>query len=254
VSLRAVRRQWQRHALHDPLWAIAAVPGTRHGGWDEAEFFRTGEAEVDAELAHLRELGHEPARHCALDFGCGAGRLTQALARHFEHVDGVDVAPAMVALARRYNRHGHRCTYHECCTPTLPFPDGCFDLAYSALTLQHVPPRLARATIRELARVVACGGVLAFQHAAEPLSLPGATGLPRRLAALVRRSLPPPAVETLQRLRYRLGLGGEFPMYGLPRGEVEGLIAASGMEVIDVREDRAAGPGWTSFRYVSVKP
>jgi SAM-dependent methyltransferase len=36
-----------------------------------------------------------------LDLGCGNGRQTRFLARHFERVVGVDVAPAAVALARR---------------------------------------------------------------------------------------------------------------------------------------------------------
>ncbi len=47
----------------------------------------------------------------ALDFGCGVGRLTQALARHFNIVDGVDIAPSMIELANQFNRSGGRCRY-----------------------------------------------------------------------------------------------------------------------------------------------
>jgi SAM-dependent methyltransferase len=38
-----------------------------------------------------------------VDLGCGHGTQTPFLARHFRHVVGVDVAPAAIALARRYH-------------------------------------------------------------------------------------------------------------------------------------------------------
>ncbi len=40
----------------------------------------------------------------ALDFGCGVGRLTQALADYFNEVAGVDVSPTMVNKALEYNK------------------------------------------------------------------------------------------------------------------------------------------------------
>ena len=66
-------------------------PGARR------EFFESGEADVD----HLFQLigGFSPAD--ALDFGCGVGRMTLALAKRVKRVVGVDIAPQMLALARR---------------------------------------------------------------------------------------------------------------------------------------------------------
>ena len=51
----------------------------------------------------LEDLGVTVSRGRALDFGCGAGRLTRALAARFESVVGVDVADAMLDKARALN-------------------------------------------------------------------------------------------------------------------------------------------------------
>ena len=47
----------------------------------------------------------------AQGFGCGVGRLTRALADHFERVVGIDVAPSMIAQARAMNREYARCNF-----------------------------------------------------------------------------------------------------------------------------------------------
>ena len=60
----------------------------------------TGEREISLLMHEMRSLGISVNQHGrALDFGCGVGRLTQALARRFDTVVGVDVSPQMVRLA-----------------------------------------------------------------------------------------------------------------------------------------------------------
>src|SRR4051812_46865197 len=86
----------------------------------------------------------------ALDFGCGVGRLTQALARHFTHVTGIDISEQMLDLARQYNRHGERVEYALNTRPDLSqWPDHTFDFVYSIITLQHMEPVYARRYIAE---------------------------------------------------------------------------------------------------------
>ena len=41
----------------------------------------------------------------ALDFGCGVGRLSHALADLFLNVTGIDVSPTMVAKANELNNN-----------------------------------------------------------------------------------------------------------------------------------------------------
>lgn len=191
MSLEEIARNWDALGRQDPLWAILTLPGKRNRRWDPEEFLATGVEEVGRVLSLLGSLGLPASRRRALDFGCGAGRLTQALAAAFEEADGVDVAPSMVELAERYNRYGDRCRYHlNLETDLRLFPDGAFDLVYSSYVLQHVPPALARGYVREFVRVLAPGGVALFQLPESPR--PGATAPLPDGAFRARISLPGP--------------------------------------------------------------
>src|ERR1700716_2111582 len=105
-GLDDVQVTWDTLGCEDPLWAVLSTPETRGNRWQADEFFATGRAEVGRLLDRIGELGIAIPHERCLDFGCGVGRLSQALADHFDHVDGVDIASSMVALAGKYNRHG----------------------------------------------------------------------------------------------------------------------------------------------------
>ena len=110
--------------------------------WDEDAFFNTGVAEIESVLDRVCRGAVTLRFERALDFGCGVGRLTQALGRHFRKADGVGIASAMIARARALNRLGDRCQYHLNETDDLAaFSDGLFDFVYSMITLQHMEPR-----------------------------------------------------------------------------------------------------------------
>lgn len=163
-----LQRHWDAFGRIDPFWAILTDPNRRGNRWDLAEFFETGREEMAAHFAQAATLGVPAARRRGLDFGCGAGRLTQAMARHVESVVGVDVAPSMIDLARRHNVHGARCEYVVNDRPDLSrFPDAWFDVVYTGRVLQHMEPRYAEAYIREFARVLAPGGYLSFDVPSE---------------------------------------------------------------------------------------
>jgi SAM-dependent methyltransferase len=178
VDLKALRARWEHFGRVDPLWAVLTQTDKRDGGWSAEEFFASGEHEVAAILGHAAERGFPVSPARALDFGCGVGRLSQALAARFERVEGVDLAASMVARARRYNRHGARCAYHVNPRPELGlFEDARFSFVYSSFVLQHMRPELARGYLRELVRVLAPGGLLVFQlpsHRAPVEPPPGA--------------------------------------------------------------------------------
>jgi SAM-dependent methyltransferase len=164
MELRELQKNWHEFGRSDPLWAILTLPEKRNGKWQLHDFFRTGEQEIADLLDDVRKLGL-PLRHGrALDFGCGVGRLTQALCAHFEHCWGVDIAPSMIRLANTYNRHGPWCCYFLNETDNLGvFPDNHFDFIYTTIVLQHMEPRYSRKYIEEFLRVLARGGVLVFQ-------------------------------------------------------------------------------------------
>jgi SAM-dependent methyltransferase len=240
--LDEVRRDWERLGREDPLWAVLMKPGTRHGGWDVEEFLATGRTEVDLALARLGELAPDLEVHRALDFGCGAGRITQALRRHAGHVVGVDVSASMLDVARRLDRDG-RCTFVLNTSDDLElFGDGEFDLAYSSLVLQHLPPAAARTFLAELGRVVQPGGAVVVQVATQPTR--SAKGLlfryaPRRLLRFGQRRV----------LRYP----APMRMHGIDADEVSSALAPVGLEVCDVQEDHSYGGHWTYHRYFALK-
>ena len=164
MDLRTLERVWHGLGRRDPYWAALTHSDKKDGGWSEAEFFRTGDQEISAILDRADARGWRALGARALDFGCGAGRLTQALAARFGQVDGVDISPSMLAVARRHNRYPDRCRYHHNIAPNLgAFEDGSFDFVYSTLTLQHVPPEYSRRYVSELVRVLAPRQLLVFQ-------------------------------------------------------------------------------------------
>lgn len=95
-----------------------------------------------------------------LEVGCGTGILTAKLARRAARVTGIDPDPRALARARRKTRRDPRVTFDEGFAQHLPYPDGSFDLVYSALMLHHVEEADKQAVLTEARRVLTPGGAL----------------------------------------------------------------------------------------------
>ena len=163
MELEDLQQHWTAFGEQDPLWAILTAPGKRGGGWGLDEFFATGRPEVEEVLDVLASTGIVINRDRALDFGCGVGRLTRALAEHFETCDGVDVAATMIERAREFNQDGERVRFHHNNVSDLRlFADGSFDFVLALIVLQHMPAELMRSYIREFLRVLRPAGVAFF--------------------------------------------------------------------------------------------
>jgi SAM-dependent methyltransferase len=180
LKLDALEQHWNALGQDDPLWAILSAPGKRGSVWDLSEFLATGQADVQALLEDLHERGIQTGSGRALDFGCGVGRLTQALADHFKRCDGVDLAASMIEQAEALNQRGERCRFHHNTAPHLGlFPDHSFDFALSLLVLQHMEPALMKGYVAELVRVLRPDGIAYFNV---PDSFQLGTELPRAAA------------------------------------------------------------------------
>jgi SAM-dependent methyltransferase len=226
VRLSEVQQYWDRQAHADPMWAILTDPAKAGGLWDADEFFATGVRDVSSVMEQAAAWGKPVARRSALDFGCGIGRLSQALADHFDRVYGVDISPKMIELAGSHNRKGARVEYR--CNPAgdlAHFADGSLDMIYSWITLQHVRPGYARRYMQEFLRVLAPGGLLLFQYPSEPISWRSRLGRWRALLSIPR------------------------PMYmnGMDRKEVVGLLERGGGRVLEISQDDDSIPGYHSF-------
>jgi SAM-dependent methyltransferase len=170
MALDQLQRVWNHFGRTDPLWAVLAEPAKSGGRWNVEEFFATGQHEITSLVAALKELGL-PRQHAkALDFGCGVGRCTQSLCEHFDSCYGVDIAPSMIEAARGFNRFGARCTYHLNEVEDLRlFDSEQFDLVYSNIVLQHIPPEIGERYIAEFVRLLSPGGAAVFQVPSGPI-------------------------------------------------------------------------------------
>src|SRR5262245_28206292 len=110
MQLEELKKNGNAFAKGDLSWPVLTAPAARHGGWRPDRFFETGKAEIETLIDSTPALNGVPRRR-ALDFGCGVGRLTQALCDHFVECVGVDISAEMLRLAEVFNRHGDRCAY-----------------------------------------------------------------------------------------------------------------------------------------------
>ena len=164
MRLHWLTLHWERLARRDPFFAVLTDVNKRFGHADLEAFYRSGTEEIAAVLGRADERGLAVPRRRALDFGCGVGRLTQALAETFERCDGVDISSAMLAVARRHCRRPERCHFHRNVAENLSlFEDEAFTFVYSTLVLQHMVPRTSATYIGELVRVLSGDGLLVFQ-------------------------------------------------------------------------------------------
>lgn len=163
MSLKRLEINWDEWAKRDAMFAILTFDG-KAGKWDAEEFFRSGREEIAQVLREADALLPQSPKKRALDFGCGIGRLTQALAEHFEESHSVDIAPTMIELAGEANQFGDKVHYHLNPKNDLSlFPDEYFDFVYSNIVLQHIHSEMSRRYIQEFLRVLCPGGAAVFQ-------------------------------------------------------------------------------------------
>jgi ubiquinone/menaquinone biosynthesis C-methylase UbiE len=165
MSIKNLQQDWQELGELDPCYAVLSHADKKFGKWDETAFFATGEDEVARLMERVASFSLPLARAHALDFGCGLGRLTRALASRFAEVTGVDIAVSMIDGAKKVNAAFPACHFIVNTTPDLAlFAENTFDLVYSSIVLQHVSdPEARKAYIREFVRVLKPGGIVAFQ-------------------------------------------------------------------------------------------
>jgi len=146
--------------------ALSAAAAEKYDELYEAANFATGSYmryEVDVIKAWVEQS--PLPRHLALDLGCGTGRDSAVLARHFEQVFGYDFSTEMIAQAqRRKLSHQLGNTLFEVLdveANMLPVDGESVSLVNTAFGMgsfiQH-PDRL----FREIRRVLAPGGIAIF--------------------------------------------------------------------------------------------
>jgi SAM-dependent methyltransferase len=237
MRLRRLREDWERLGENDAYWAVLSDPAKRGGKWDVDAFYRSGETEIDYVMSYVDALRPGLPRGDALDFGCGPGRLTYALGKHFSHAVGLDISAPMIMLAEEHRGSVTNCDFVRNDRDDLSvLPDGSFDFVYSRIVLQHIPPNLARGYVGELVRVLRPGGLALFQ-------------LPDRLLSPVdrmRRGLS-------HLLRSGRDDAKKVRMFGVAQADVSRDVLAAGGRILHVAPDGSAGIGKPSWLYAVMR-
>ncbi|HEY2115313.1 MAG TPA: class I SAM-dependent methyltransferase [Candidatus Angelobacter sp.] len=244
-SLQKLQRTWEGLAQADPLWAICTDPAKQNRRWSRKEFFATGKNEVAVVLGCVAGLGVSvDGKEPALDFGCGVGRLTRALAEHFAECCGVDISPTMITLAKEFNHDLPQCRFLLNERDKLEsLPDNYFGFVYTSIVLQHIAERYIRKYIAELVRVLRPGGVLVFQL---PDSLRGSALTKIRAKVALRARL--------NSVLRKQEMGG-MEMHCIRERAVRQLVQTSGAQVVDVRLTNSSEPSFCgNLQYLKAEP
>ena len=246
MGLEKVQATYEQLGSEDPLWAILTDDRFRGNKWDPAAFFATGREEIAQVLRDLAAQGHKVGGGTALDFGCGVGRLTQALCVHFQQVIGIDISTTMIDGAIKWNQHGERCRYLVNTTATIDaVADGTVDFVYSNITLQHSPPRYQVGYIAEFLRMLRPGGLAVFQVRIGPYRAPGSIA-----DAWYRLKS-----ETLRPLWKRMRGRPPVQSHTISERDVQEAVARAGGRVLAaVNTDKVPRRSRRSLRYTIQKP
>ena len=238
------QRAWDGLAENDAFWAVLMDPTRKGNKWEPDEFFETGTREVKTVLDYLHSLGVRPDFDgAALDFGCGAGRLTQALAARFSRATGVDISAKMVALAEKHNRFPDSCRYISNASDSLPLAEGTVSFVYSSIALQHIEPRLVENYLAEFLRVLKPGGLLVFQVADQCKS-----GYFREFARTIR--------VRIRRVLENAGLvNGHMQVFFLREKRVKRILSDRQCEIKDLQFTNSLAPNFNGdLRYLKAEP
>lgn len=209
MNLSRMRMEWNKRAKRNALYYVLTDSRYINNRGDLESFFAHGRDEIESVISLTRKMGFNlNYGGRALDFGCGVGRLTQALANYFLSVYGVDISDEMIRYANQLNKHGKRVKYIVNVQDNLKvFDDNYFDFIISDIVLQHVPEEFQLKYISEFIRVLSPEGILIFQ-------IPG---------EIIKKGLAPFILKT-----------GVFAQYGQEREKVDEIVNESGGRVICV--------------------
>jgi ubiquinone/menaquinone biosynthesis C-methylase UbiE len=139
------------------LYHICSRPD-KQGSWTEADFYASGRQDWADFLEHWRHYAPNLGGRC-VEIGCGAGRITAALAASFDTVVAVDVSDVMLNRARANTPD--TVTFHRVEGSELPIPDSSADAVFTVHVLQHLDTEEAiRSYIDEAFRVLRPGGTI----------------------------------------------------------------------------------------------
>jgi ubiquinone/menaquinone biosynthesis C-methylase UbiE len=236
---------WNELGKEDPMYIVLTQEGKEGNKWSEKEFFLTGEEEIKAVLEKAKKHTMQIQYEVALDFGCGVGRLSQALSKYFKKVEAIDISRSMIEKAKQYDKTNGKIEFHLNISDDISiFQDGKFDFIYSNITLQHIPQEFSKNYIKEFLRVLKPGGNLIFQIPSEPRYKDARNWLFHKLN--------PRWIYLYRKLRYGK-IRPAIDMHAVPKMEIEKIVKDNNGMIIKIEENDAAEPHFSGYTYFVIK-
>ena len=183
-------------------------------------FWASGEAEATQVIKALARHGSaSPSDMQCVEYGCGVGRVTTALARRFRTINAYDISPGHLLHARQRARDLTLTNvfFHECAADRFPELKPC-DLFYSRIVFQHNPPPIIGELIRRSLASLRPGGLALFQV---------------------------PVYITDYRFRLAEWLSADHPlemqMHCIPQSKICEIVAEQGCVLLEMREEGSTG-------------
>jgi 2-polyprenyl-3-methyl-5-hydroxy-6-metoxy-1,4-benzoquinol methylase len=153
TMMKRMKQEWNKRATNNPYHYVSSF----RGNWDEESFFKWGEIQTQAVIdVFLEEQKFDPSKKNILEIGCGAGRMTRALASRFKLVYAYDVSEEYIQLAKGKNSQLSNVFFKA--NDGLSFPeieDESIDFVFSGWTMQHMPTKkIVTKNIEEISRVL----------------------------------------------------------------------------------------------------
>ena len=160
---------WAKFGETEPHWSVLVDDSFLHENISAniERFYNAGRDDISNLVSFADRAGADLSPTArVLDFGCGVGRLTFALAERYGQVTGVDISPGHLRLARERatEKHIANVRFDQLKTvDDLALYRGEMDFVVSLIVLQHNPPPIMAALLEGLLRTLAPGGVAVLQ-------------------------------------------------------------------------------------------
>jgi len=133
-------------------------------GFNEEEAFRkSGENNTQWIRNYLNHYGVDWKDKIVVELGCGAGRMTEFIAKDVKHIQAIDISAEM--LKRLHDRLGYERKIETLCIirDYSVISDLSVDLIISFLVFQHTPEDMVERLIQDGRRILKQGGYYFFQ-------------------------------------------------------------------------------------------
>jgi len=227
-----IAAEWRKYGVETPHWSVLTHSDflPENIARNVEEFYATGREHAKTMLNPIARSGGSIERfNRVMDFGCGVGRLTLALAPKAAEIVGVDISPPHLALARDRAGSETNAKFVSINTVEQIGTLGQFDLIVSFIVIQHNPPPVMAEILRMLLSCLVGGGFIIIQI---PTYI---NGYAFRLADYLAAP--------------RAGIDAN----PLPQHIIFKIFAEAGCDVLEVREDNFLGGPSLSHTFAARK-